>query len=101
MYMQIYNHVQLHTCPFKCEGCSRVFIACVVHTEHIQTHEKSCSGGLWRLYPVEGYHDTHWLTGLWSTQAIVEGIVVKAAWQWDSDSIVIIPLGNQAAPHCM
>jgi len=32
---------------------------------------------------------THWLTGLWSTQARVEGIVLKAAWHWGSDSIVI------------
>jgi hypothetical protein len=31
-------------------------------------------------YPVEGSHDTHWLMGLWSTQAKVEGIVLKAAW---------------------
>jgi len=29
---------------------------------------------------------THWLTGLWSTQAKAEGIVLKAAWHWGSDS---------------
>jgi hypothetical protein len=32
-------------------------------------------------YTVEGYYDTRWLTGLWSTQAKVEGIVLKAARQ--------------------
>ena len=35
---------------------------------------------MWRGYSVEGYYDTCWLTGLWSTQAKVEGIVLKAAW---------------------
>jgi hypothetical protein len=50
---------------------------------------------LWRLYPVEGYYDTRWLTGLCSTQAKVEGIVPKAAWHWSSDSSVISdPLGE-------
>jgi len=35
------------------------------------------------------------LTGLWSTQAKVEGIVLKAAWQWGSDgSVVNGPLGE-------
>jgi len=29
-------------------------------------------------YPDEGYYDPHWLTGLWSTQAKVEGNVLKA-----------------------
>jgi len=28
---------------------------------------------------VEGYYDTRWITGLWSAQAKVEGIVLKAA----------------------
>ena len=42
-----------------------------------------------RGYPVEGYYDTHWLTGLWSTQAKVEGIMLNAAWPWGSDSSVI------------
>jgi hypothetical protein len=40
-------------------------------------------------YPVEGCHCTHWITGLWSTQAYVEGIVPKVAWHWGSDSSVI------------
>jgi hypothetical protein len=35
-------------------------------------------------YSVEGFYDTRWLTGLWSTQAKVEGIVPKAAWHWGS-----------------
>jgi hypothetical protein len=51
---------------------------------------------VWGVYPVEGYHYTHWLTGLWSTQPKVEGIVLKAAWHWSSDSSVINdPLGEQ------
>jgi hypothetical protein len=46
-------------------------------------------------YPVEGEHDTRWLTGVWPTQAKVEGIVLKAAWHWGSDSSVINdPLGE-------
>jgi len=54
------------------------------------------------VYPDGGCYDTRWLMGLWSTQAKVEGIMPKAAWHWSSDSSVIIdPLGNQAAPHCM
>jgi len=40
------------------------------------------------VYPVEGYYNRRWLTGLWSTQAKVEGIVLKAAWHWSSDSSV-------------
>jgi hypothetical protein len=41
---------------------------------------------------------TRWLTGLWSNQAKVEGIVLKAARQWGSDSsIVTIPLENHSA----
>jgi hypothetical protein len=43
-----------------------------------------CSG-----HPVERYYDTRWLTGLWSSQAKVEGIVLMAAWHWGSDSSVI------------
>jgi hypothetical protein len=55
----------------------------------------SVAGNGWRLCSVEGYYNTRWLTGLWSTQAIVEVIVLKAAWQWGSDSIVIKnPLGE-------
>lgn len=48
-----------------------------------------------REHPVEGYYDTCWLTGQWSTQAKVEGIVLKVAWHWDSDSSAINdPLGE-------
>jgi hypothetical protein len=50
---------------------------------------------LWRAYPDEGYYDTGWLMGLWSTQAQVEGIVPKAAWHWGRHSSVINnPLGE-------
>ena len=53
---------------------------------------------MWRLYPVEGCYDTHWLTGLWSTQVKVEVIVLKAARHWGSDSSVVSdPLGE---PGC-
>jgi hypothetical protein len=46
-------------------------------------------------YPVEGCYNTCWLTGLWFTQAKVEGIVLKAAWHWGSDNNVINnPLGE-------
>jgi len=38
---------------------------------------------------VEGYYDTHWLTGLWSTQAKVEAVVLKVAWHWGSISSVV------------
>jgi len=52
-------------------------------------------GNVWRGYPVEGYFYTHWLTGLWSTQAKVEGFVLKAAWHWGSDnSVVNNPFGE-------
>ena len=44
---------------------------------------------MWRGYPVEGYYDTRRLTGLWSTQAKVEGIVLKAPWHWGSDSSAV------------
>ena len=45
--------------------------------------------------PDEGCYDTRWLLGLWSTQAKVEGIVLKAAWHWGRDcSIVNDPLGE-------
>jgi hypothetical protein len=40
---------------------------------------------LWRAYPDEGCYDARWLTGLWSPQAKVEGIVLKAAWHWGRD----------------
>jgi len=44
---------------------------------------------MWRVHPVEGYNNTRWLTGLWFTQAKMEGIMLKAAWHWGSDSSVI------------
>ena len=44
---------------------------------------------MWRVYTVEGCYDTHWLTGLWSTQVKVEGIMQRAAWHWGRDSSVI------------
>jgi hypothetical protein len=38
---------------------------------------------------------TCWLTGPWSTEAKVVGIVLKAAWHWGSDgSVVNYPLGE-------
>ena len=53
---------------------------------------------MWRAYTEEGCHDTGWVTGLWSTQAKVEGIVLKAASHWGSESSVANdPLGE---PGC-
>jgi hypothetical protein len=53
-----------------------------------------CGGG----HRVKGYYDKHWLTGLWCTQAKVEGIMLKAAWHWGRNSSVINdPLGE---PGC-
>ena len=53
---------------------------------------------MWRGYPVEGYYNTCWQTGLWSTQAKVQGSVLKAAWQLRIDSSVVNnPLGE---PGC-
>ena len=50
---------------------------------------------LWRVYPDGGWYNTRWLTGLWSTQAMVEGIVLKVAWCWGRDnSVVNDPLGE-------
>ena len=43
---------------------------------------------MWRVYPVGGCYDKRWLTGFWSTQAKVEGIMPRAAWHWSSDSSV-------------
>jgi len=43
---------------------------------------------VWRGYPDEGYEHTCWLVGLWSTQAKMEGIMLKAAWHWGSDSSI-------------
>jgi len=50
---------------------------------------------VWRVYPVEGCYDTRWLTGLWSTEAKVEIIMLRAAWYWGRDSSVFNdPLGE-------
>ena len=43
---------------------------------------------VWRIYPVGGCYNTCWLMGLWSTQATVERIVLKAAWHWSNNSSV-------------
>jgi hypothetical protein len=57
---------------------------------------------VWRAHPGEGCYDTRWLTGLWSTQAKVEGTVPRAAWHWGREgSAVKIHFGNHAAPHCV
>jgi len=46
-------------------------------------------------YPDEGYYDTRWLKELWPTQAKVEVIVLKAAWQCGRDSSVVKdPIGE-------
>jgi hypothetical protein len=45
-------------------------------------------------YPDQGYNNTRWLTGLWSTQAKVEGIVLKAGWHWCDCSVANDPLGE-------
>jgi len=42
-----------------------------------------------KQHPVEGCCDTRWPTGLLSTQANVEGIVLKAAWHLGTDSSVV------------
>jgi hypothetical protein len=45
-----------------------------------------------------GVATTCWLTGHWSTQAKVAGIVPKAAWHWGRESSVVNdPLGQ---PGC-
>jgi hypothetical protein len=50
---------------------------------------------LWRIYPDGGCYDTCGLTGHWSTQAKVEGIMLKAAWHWGTGSLVIKdPIGE-------
>jgi len=36
-----------------------------------------------------GFATTRWLMGFWSTQAKVEGIVLRAAWHWGRESSVI------------
>jgi len=47
--------------------------------------------------PCRGLLHTQWLIGLWSTQAKVEAIVLKAEWHWGNNSSV----ENQATPNCM
>ena len=53
---------------------------------------------MWSVYPAGGCYDNCWLTGLWSTQAKVEGIVPTAAWHWVHwvrySSVVNDPLGE-------
>ena len=50
---------------------------------------------MWRLYTVWRSYDNRWLTGLWSTQAKVEGIVPKAAWHCSRvNSAVNDPFGE-------
>jgi len=50
---------------------------------------------MWRGYPDKGYYNSRWLTGHWSTQVKLEGIVLKAARHWSSDSNVVNdPLGE-------
>ena len=44
---------------------------------------------MWRVYLDGGCYDTRWLTGLWSTQVKVEGIMPKAAWHWGRDNSVV------------
>jgi hypothetical protein len=44
---------------------------------------------LWRVHPDEGCYDTCWLMRLWSTQAKVECIVLKAAWHWGRNCSVV------------
>ena len=45
---------------------------------------------------------TRWLTGLSSGQAKMEGVVLKAAWHWGSDSSVINNTpGEPGCTHCM
>ena len=44
---------------------------------------------MWRFYPGEGCYNTGWLIGLWSTQAKVEGFVLKTAWLWGRECSVV------------
>ena len=45
---------------------------------------------MWKAswHSLEDYNDTRWLTGLWFTEAKVEGLL-KAAWHYGSDSSVV------------
>ena len=38
---------------------------------------------------VDGYYDTGWLTGLWSTHTKVDDVVPKSAWNWGGNCIVV------------
>ena len=54
------------------------------------------------VYSLMRVATTRWLTGLWSTQAKVEGIVLEAACHWGSDDIVLNdPLGGPGRTPCM
>jgi len=55
------------------------------------------------VYSDGGCYNTCWLTGLWSTQAKVKGIVLQAAWHWGRDSSFINnPLGEPGhTPLCV
>jgi len=44
---------------------------------------------LWKALRDEDCYDTCWLTGLWSTQGKVEGIVLKAAWHWGRECSIL------------
>jgi hypothetical protein len=49
-----------------------------------------------------GVATTRWLKGLCSTEAKVEGIVLRAVWHRGIDkSVVNDLLRKQAIPHCM
>jgi len=44
---------------------------------------------------VEAYYNQCCLTGIWSTQAKVEDIMLKAAWHWGNNSSILnYPLGE-------
>jgi hypothetical protein len=50
---------------------------------------------VWRVHPDKGYYYML-ANGALSTQAKLEGIVLRAAWHWGRDSsIVNDPLGEQ------
>ena len=51
------------------------------------------------VYPDEGYYDTCWIVGLWSTQVNMEGIVLKAAWPWAVTAVC--KHGRYHAEDCM
>ena len=52
--------------------------------------------------PVEGYYDTQWLAGVWSTEAKVEGFMLKDTWHWGRDNNVVYdPLAKRSRTHCM